>query len=100
MRPSSAARFRGVVGRAWAGVGGGGLPPARAAPRPAAAPGPPAAAAEAATHLENELAHIHKTSDAQKQSMLSQIKELERQFEEASKGEGEGEAPKMNKNPR
>ena len=37
-----------------------------------------------ATHLENELAHIHKTSDAQKQSLLSQIQELERQFEEAS----------------
>ena len=53
-----------------------------------------------ATHLENELAHIHKTSDAQKQSLLSQIQELERQFEEASKGEDEGEAPKTNKNPR
>ena len=37
-----------------------------------------------ATHLENELAHIHKTSDAQKQSLLSQIQELQRQFEEAS----------------
>ena len=78
MRPSSAARFRGAVGRAWAGVGGGGLPPARAAPRPAAAPGPPATAAEAATHPENELAHIHKTSDAQEQSRPSQIRKLQR----------------------